>query len=100
MAKKRITVDVPEELLAKGNLSVLDTIFQKLDAEVRKPFRTKSEKRSGKMIEWSSKMTGYEIMILEQAVLLFQNLILTMIKSEMDKTWEVIEGVDGEDQET
>lgn len=83
--KEQLTVEIPAEMLGKEKINELDTIFQKLEAEVRKPYRTKKEQQKGRMIEWSSKMTGYEIMLLEQAVLIFQNLILHSIKKKIAK---------------
>ena len=81
MQREQITLEVPEELIQPEKISDLDTIFRKLEAEVWKLPKTNEEK----MVDWSSKMNSYEIMLLEQSVLVFQNLILTRIKDRVNK---------------
>lgn len=96
MQREQITLEVPEELIQPEKISDLDTIFRKLEAEVWKLPKTNEEK----MVDWSAKMNSYEIMLLEQSVLVFQNLILTRIKDRVNKKPEKKMRTDGENQET
>lgn len=69
--KEKITLEVLPEMLTKDKLDPLHGIYTKLEAQLKS-----DDVQSEKIVEWSSMMTKYEVMLMEQAILFFQNVIL------------------------
>ena len=72
MQKETVTLEVQPEMLSADKISSLETISRKLDAEIWKQCDTGNQRN---VIDWSSRMTSYEIALIRQAILVFQNLI-------------------------
>lgn len=94
MQKEKIIIELEKDMIQPEKISDLDGIFRKLEAELWKPYASPAE---WKVIRWSEKMTSYEIMLLEQAVLVFQNVILRHIKANLGRTKADRKRTDGED---
>ena len=87
--REKITLEVIPGMLTPDKLDPLHAVFAKLEAQLKS-----DGMQSEKAVEWSSYMTTYEIMLMEQAILIFQNAIL------QNQSRKVLKGKDHENKET